>query len=128
MEIASLILNFILSSGLIGMLIYYTPRKRKENAEARSAELQNMNTEGSVWETRIKFLSNQIETLQIQLDESRANQGNQYDLFSKKLGSVREYANKLEIDLINERKKSEHYYSHTCKVDNCKLRLLIDKI
>ena len=111
------ILNFILGTGLAGTLIFYVPKKRKEIAVAKSAELENMSKEGNVYETRIQFLLNQIDFTQSQINELQKN-----------LGTLRERATKLEVDLVHERMKSDHYHKHTCNVEDCKLRIIIDKI
>lgn len=124
MEWLSLILNFILGSGLLGTLVFYVPKRRKEIAEAKSAELENMSKEGNVYEARVQFLLNQIDFTQSQVDEYIK----QFDELQKKLVSIREHATNLEIDLVHEKMKSDHYHKHTCKVDDCKLRVLIDKI
>ena len=41
MEILSIIINFILASGLVGTVLFFRSKKRKESAEADSAELKN---------------------------------------------------------------------------------------
>lgn len=41
METISIILNFVLASGLAGTLIFFKSKKRKEAAEADGAELEN---------------------------------------------------------------------------------------
>lgn len=41
MELISLILNFVLGSGIIGLLIFYRSKKRKASAEATNSELTN---------------------------------------------------------------------------------------
>ena len=41
MEKLNIILNFVLASGLLGTLIFYRAKRRKENAAADSVEIEN---------------------------------------------------------------------------------------
>lgn len=57
-EIISLVINFVLGSGLVGVLIFYRSKKRTANAEATSSEytaegaaLRNMHESLVEWKT-----------------------------------------------------------------------------
>ena len=41
MELISIILNFLLASGLAGTLVFFNSKRRRERAAADSAELEN---------------------------------------------------------------------------------------
>lgn len=78
MELISLILNFILSGSTIGMVIFYTSKKRKAAAEATEAELGTVGQEFNIQKQNIEFLSSQlqdawkeVEKLQGLLNDSR---------------------------------------------------------
>ena len=49
MEIVSIILNFVLASGLAGTILFFNSKKRKENAAADSAELENTENWTGAW-------------------------------------------------------------------------------
>ncbi len=64
METLSLILNFLLASGLIGTLIFFKPKKRKELAEASSAELKNTEQIVSIQSEQISRLDGRVNKLE----------------------------------------------------------------
>ena len=64
METLSLILNFLLASGLIGTLIFFKPKKRKELAEANSAELKNTEQIVSIQSEQISRLDGRVNKLE----------------------------------------------------------------
>ncbi|MCH5332081.1 MAG: hypothetical protein J1E33_06740 [Alistipes sp.] len=64
METVSLILNFVLASGLAGTLIFFNSKKRKEAAEADSAELQNTEKVVAIQAEQITRLDGRVEKLE----------------------------------------------------------------
>lgn len=80
MEIASLILNFILGSGIISMLFFYRSKRRKADAEANTAEINNEHTEVERLEARLKVRDDKIDTMYI---ESRNKEKAYIELLKK---------------------------------------------
>lgn len=64
METISLILNLLLTSGLIGTLIFFKSKKRKEAAEADSAELKNTEQVVSIQSEQISRLDGRVNKLE----------------------------------------------------------------
>ena len=53
METLSLILNFVLASGLAGTILFFRSKRRKASAEADSAELENTEEIGAIQSEQI---------------------------------------------------------------------------
>ena len=68
-QIISLILNFILASGLVGTILFFKPKKRKENAEAAHSELKNTEQIVTLQSQQIKRLDGRVETLEKKVDK-----------------------------------------------------------
>lgn len=68
-QIISLVLNFILASGLTGTIIFFKPKKRKENAEAAHSELMNTEQIVTLQSHQIKRLDGRVETLEKKVDK-----------------------------------------------------------
>ena len=64
LQIISLVLNFILGSGLVGTLLFFKPKKRKETAEAKGEELKNTEQIVTLQSQQIKRLDGRVETLE----------------------------------------------------------------
>ena len=68
-QIISLVLNFILTSGLVGTILFFKPKKRKENAEAQSSELKNTEQIVNLQSQQIQRLDGRVETLEKKVDK-----------------------------------------------------------
>jgi len=68
-QLISIILNFILASGLLGTILFFKPKKRKENAEAESSELKNTEQIVTLQSQQIKRLDGRVETLEKKVDK-----------------------------------------------------------
>jgi|LSQX01.1.fsa_nt_gb TolA-binding protein len=68
-QIISLVLNFILASGLVGTILFFKPKKRKENAEAQSSELKNTEQIVTLQSQQIQRLDGRVETLEKKVDK-----------------------------------------------------------
>ena len=64
METLSIILNFILASGLAGTILFFNAKKRKENAAANSAELENTEKVVAIQSEQITRLDGRVEKLE----------------------------------------------------------------
>ena len=69
MEIVSIILNFVLASGLLGTLIFFKQKRRKENAEAHGAELENTDKVIAIQSEQITRLDGRVEKLEEKVDK-----------------------------------------------------------
>ena len=69
METVSIILNFLLSSGLLGTLIFFKSKKRKEAAEADGAELENTDKVIAIQSEQITRLDGRVEKLEEKVDK-----------------------------------------------------------
>lgn len=63
-ETISIILNFILGSGLLGTLIFFKPKQRKEQAEAGGAELENTEKVVAIQAEQIGRLDTRVQKLE----------------------------------------------------------------
>lgn len=69
METLSIILNFILASGLAGTILFFNAKKRKENADADSAELANTEKVVAIQSEQITRLDGRVEKLEEKVDK-----------------------------------------------------------
>ncbi len=69
MQNLSAILNFILASGLLGTLIFYRSKRRKEIASADSAEIDNTEKIVSMQSEHITRLDGRVEKLEEKVDK-----------------------------------------------------------
>lgn len=105
METVSIILNFLLASGLVGTLLFFRAKRRQEVAQADSAEISNTEQVVKIQSEHITRLDGRVEKLEEKVD-------------------------KLEI--IIDRKDSEIYrnkvvirQAHSCKTPNEECPVLI---
>lgn len=68
MELLNVILNFVLASGLVGTLIFYRAKRRKEVAVADSAEIDNTDKIVSMQSEHITRLDGRVEKLEEKVD------------------------------------------------------------
>ena len=64
METLSIILNFLLASGLAGTILFFNAKKRKEDAAADSAELENTEKVVAIQSEQITRLDGRVEKLE----------------------------------------------------------------
>jgi len=118
MEIISLILNFILASGLFGTLIFYKSKRRKEAAEATGVEIENMHNEFGVHRQSVEFLSHQLAEAYGEIDKMQ-------DIINRNREHILELIRQtklLEINLINEEGKRRQAEIFACRRSSCELR------
>nr|DAS16098.1 MAG TPA: shock protein B [Caudoviricetes sp.] len=68
-EVISLILNFLLASGLLGTLIFFRAKRRQANAEAAGADLENTDKIISMQTAHIGRLDHRVEKLEEKVDK-----------------------------------------------------------
>ncbi len=69
MEIISLILNFILSSGLIATLVFYKVKRRSQIAEVVAKETGNRQDTISIEQQSVAFLKTQLSDAYREIDK-----------------------------------------------------------
>lgn len=69
MEIISLVLNFLLASGLVGTFVFFKSKKRAAQAEADLAEIQNTDKIVSMQSQHIDRLDDRVAKLEDKVDK-----------------------------------------------------------
>lgn len=118
MDIISVILNFLLATGLMGTLIFYRSKARKESAEADRAEIENRHSEFSLQRESVQFLGSQIQEAYAEVDKLQEIINRKRDQIIELISQCKQ----LEIDLIkteNSRRKAELFI---CTNMNCTSR------
>ena len=69
MELISIILNFLLASGLAGTLVFFNSKRRRERAAADSAELENTEKVVAIQSEQITRLDGRVEKLEEKVDK-----------------------------------------------------------
>ena len=69
MEFVSIILNFLLASGLAGTLVFFNSKRRRERAAADSAELENTEKVVAIQSEQITRLDGRVEKLEEKVDK-----------------------------------------------------------
>lgn len=101
METISLILNFILGSGIMATLMFYNPNRRKLNAQASSEELNVKQSELTIEHQTIEFLQAQLCEAYIEIDKMQDIINQKRDQIIKLIRTTKE----LEISLIETQQK-----------------------
>lgn len=111
-EIVSLILNLLLGSGLI---LFYSQHKRKQAAEASSAELDVRRNEFDIHRQSVEFLSRQLSEAYTEIDRMQ-------DIINDKRLQILDMlrrTNQLEIDLLNQETIRKKLKMSTCRRADC---------
>lgn len=108
-EIISLLLNLVLGSTLI---LFYSSNKRKQAAEASTAEIGVRQSEFDINRQQIEFLSHQLSEAYVEIDKMQ-------DIINEKRCQIIELirqAKQLEIDLITEEniRKRQACFRNSC--------------
>ncbi|MDD3039512.1 hypothetical protein [Bacteroides sp.] len=69
METVSIILNFLLASGLVGTLLFFRAKRRQEVAQADSAEISNTEQVVKIQAEHITRLDGRVEKLEEKVDK-----------------------------------------------------------
>lgn len=92
MEMISVILNFVLGSGLLATLLFYEANRRKINADAANEELNVKKSALSIEHQTVEFLQNQLCEAYVEIDKMQ-------DIINQKRDQI--------IDLIRQTKELE---------------------
>lgn len=112
MELITLILNFVLGSGLIGVLLFYNSKRRKENASAAAMELD--------------ATAKQIDYLSRQLSDMFAENDRMQELLDRKKAELLELKrqfNELKLQLLDEEYRRKEAEYNMCTVKECSMRI-----
>lgn len=119
MELVSLVLNFILGSGLVGLLIFYTSKRRKEAAEASSAEIETRSDEFNLHRQSIEFLSSQLSEAWGEVEKLQTIINAKRD----ELVALMRQTKELEFDLIEQISLRRRAELAACARSECPERL-----
>ncbi|MFI3286973.1 MAG: hypothetical protein R3Y61_00690 [Rikenellaceae bacterium] len=119
MELISLILNLVLSSGTIGTIIFFTSQKRKANAEATSAEFSAKEQEFTIQKENIEFLSLRLQNSWAEVEKIQGLLNGSRNQIIELVAKTK----KLEIELIESETKRKKAELLICQKGDCKERL-----
>lgn len=98
MEWLSLLLNLLLGGGVVGVLLFYGSRRRKERAEATKVEISSRGDELEVHRQNIEFLSDQLHEAWGEVDKLQTMVNDKRDEILTLIRQTKE----LEIELIEQ--------------------------
>lgn len=119
MELFSLILNFLLGSGVIGVAIFYSSKRRKAAAEASCAELGAKEQEFSLQKDNIEFLSSQLQESWAEIEKLQSTLNSQRDQIVELISKIKQ----LEIELIENHSLCRRAELSSCKRLECPDRI-----
>lgn len=122
MELISLILNFVLGSGLITIVVFYSSQKRKQAADASAAEV-------SVKRSKMELEHESIRFLQSQLNEAYTEIDKMQEIINRKRDEIIELirqSKELEVNLINYQNRNRILQTLSCQAMECGSRCTSD--
>lgn len=123
-QITSLI-ALLISSGAVASVLYYRPRKRKENAEATTQELTAQGALLSQYEAFIDTMTEEKKQMQVELIESRAEareaRNQEKTERERVVTAYKERSDALvELEILRGQYKLADY--NRCEIPTCKRR------
>lgn len=118
MEILSIILNFVLGSGIVGIVIFYSSHRRKAAAEASSAEFVAQEQDFAIQKVNIEFLSSQLQEAWSEVEKMQ-------EIINSKRGkvlSLMAHVNRLEIDFLEYSSARHRAEIISCTLYECEKR------
>lgn len=115
MEYISLILNFALGSGLLGVMVFYSSKRREANAQASGAEGEVRNQEFAIQRQQIEFLSTQLHEAWGEVEKM---QGVINDKRTQIVGWISQ-TKQLEIELLEQQSKLRQAQLKACYREEC---------
>ncbi len=119
MELFSLILNFLLGSGVVGILIFYSSKRRTASAEASSAESGAKGQELSIQRQNIEFLSSQLQEAWSEVEKFQTLLNTKRDQIVRLIAQTKQ----LEIELIESHSELRRAELSICQRVECPQRL-----
>lgn len=131
-SIVSLILNFVLGTGIIGTLFFFKSKKRVANADAGKAEAEVERAEAETDTINLENLKNLCESLGRQLDGAYR----EIERFSESMIDMQKRNTEISIELVKVKASVrinndkivelegllEYSENNKCVVDECPLR------
>lgn len=119
MEILSLILNFVLGSGIVGVVVFYSSQRRKADAEASSAEFEVKGKEFSIQKVNIEFLSSQLQEAWSEVEKMQEIINSKRD----QILSLMTQTKRLEIELLEHSSARRRAEILLCAATQCEKRV-----
>lgn len=117
-ELLSLVLNFILGTGLLGTLLFYGARRRKEQAEASGVELENQEQDFEIHRRSVEFLSAQLSQAYTEIDKMQSI----INLKREEIVELMRMCKELEVDLIEHEAQMRIARMNICLTQSCSNR------
>ena len=117
-NILRIVSDFVLGSGIVGLLFFYRIKQRRESAAAVTAEAQAASAELDVNKA-------QIEHLGRQLADSFSENVKVQDLVNKeraRIVDLMRQLGELEIKFLEEERRRKRAERDVCAVENCASR------
>ncbi len=122
LEYISLVLNFVLGSGIVGVVVFYGSKRRKANAEASSAEGDVRGQEFSIQREQIEFLSGQLQEAWGEVEKMQG-------LINDKRTQIVDWISQtkhLEIELLEQQGRLRRAELSACHRVECLQRFIND--
>ena len=110
--------DFVLGSGIVGLLFFYRIKQRRESATAVTAEAQAASAELDVNKAQIEHLSRQLA-------DSFSENVKVQDLVNKeraRIVDLMRQLGELEIKFLEEERRRKRAERDVCAVENCASR------
>lgn len=111
MELISLILNFVLGSGVISLLVFYRSKQRRERAETSVVELGAFKAQIDHLSKQLKESFSEIDLMQGIIDNKR-----------EKIIDLSRKLTDIELRAIAEEKRRRLLEPKICLEEGCKVR------
>lgn len=119
MEWLSLLLNLLLGGGMVGVLLFYGARRRKERAEAAKVEISSRGDEMEVHRQNIDFLSDQLHEAWAEVEKLQTIVNAKRDEILNLIRTTKE----LEIELIEQIALRRRVQLSACAKAECSDRI-----
>lgn len=123
MDIFSTILNLILGSGVVGLLLFYNSKRRRESAIASSAEISTRSEEFSLHRQSIEFLSSQLQEAWGEVEKLQNIINDKRD----EILSLMRQTKELEVELIEQMSSRRMAELAACQRAECPKRINLQK-
>lgn len=117
-NILRIVSDFVLGSGIVGLLFFYRIKQRRESAAAVTAEAQAASAELDVNKAQIEHLSRQLA-------DSFSENVKVQDLVNKeraRIVDLMRQLGELEIKFLEEERRRKRAERDVCAVENCASR------
>lgn len=116
-------LNLILGSGVVGLLLFYNSKRRRESAIASSAEISTRSDEFSIHRQSIEFLSTQLQEAWSEVEKLQNIINDKRD----EILSLMRQTKELEVELIEQMSRLHMAELAACQRVECSERINIKK-